>query len=164
MRIEGLRAAAAAAASADQGVPVITIDGTQKGASTLAPMRVFMRDIVGRTQGYGSLATALSAARNLSRGAERDALVVERGTNGVYQVHDAVWQYLNGRNQPPSYRAPFRHFAFEDGTFSAYSCVDNGQKIEVEPTGLLRAYDGITRWLVDGSRVLEATPEGGTGA
>jgi hypothetical protein len=162
MRIDGVQASHAATTT-NAGVPVITIDGTQKGASTAAPMRVFMQDIVGRTQGYGSLATALSAARNISRGTERTALVVERGSNGVYQVHDAVWQFLNGRNQPPSFKAPFRHFEFEDGTFSSYTCVDNGQKIEVEPTGLLRSYDGITRWLVDGSRILEATPEGGTG-
>src|SRR4051812_7227982 len=118
MRIDGTRPAVA-----DQGVPVITVDATQKGAAIAAPMRVFMRDIVGRSQGYGSLATALSAARNLSRGAERSALVVERGTNGVYQVRDAVWQYLNGRNQPPAFKAPFRHFEFEDGSFSTYSCV-----------------------------------------
>lgn len=146
-----------------EGVPVITVAGVDRARNEAAPMTVYARQNIGRDEGYGSLPSALAAARNLSRGTERAAVVVERGSSGAYQVREAVWRYLHGRNQPPADRAPFRHFHFEDGTFSAYTAWLAGRKIEVTAQDYYRAYDGVTRWLVDGRRVLEVTPEGGTG-
>jgi hypothetical protein len=142
------------------GVPVMTIDGVDKLANETAPMTVFTRANVGRFNGYGNLVTALSAARNLSRGADRSAVVVERNATGMYEVREAVWRYLWGRNEPPRDRAPYRHFHFEDGTFSEYTAWLGGRKVEVTARDYMRAYDGITRWLVDGSRVVEVTNTG----
>lgn len=147
-------------AASRQGVPVMTIDGVDKALGETAPMRVFTRANVGRFTGYGSLSTALSAARNLSRGADRSALVVQKGSSGVYEVREAVWQYFWGRNDPPADRAPFRHFHFEDGTFSQYTATLGGRRVEVNVRDTMRSYDGVTRWLVDGSRLFEVTDAG----
>lgn len=146
--------------TARQGTPVMTIDGVDKAVHQTAPMRVFTRANVGRFDGYASLATALSAARNLSRGADRSAVVVEKATTGVYEVREAVWQYFWGRNDPPRYRAPFRHFHFEDGTFSQYTAQHGDRRVEVTAGRWMTSYDGITRWLVDGSRVIEVAHTG----
>lgn len=143
------------------GIPVMQIDGADRLRGSSAPMRVFARDNVGRFSGYGSLHTALSAARNLSRGAERSAVVVQQRAGGGYEVLDAVWQYLWGQNNPPSDRAPFRHFHFEDGSLSQYTAWKSGEKIEVTAGNSGRSYDGITRWLVDGSIVAEVDHDGG---
>lgn len=137
------------------GVPVMTIAGVDKGIGEVAPMRVFTRAVVGRPVGYGSLAMALTAARNISRGEQRDAVVVERRNDGMYDVREAVWQLANA--QPGNSRAPFRHFRFEDGSFSQYTAWQDGRRIEVLAGGELHSFDPITRWLVDGSRLFEVT-------
>jgi hypothetical protein len=145
------------------GVPVATVNGVDRNRNETAPMTIFTRANVGRFDGYGSLPAALAAARNLSRGAERTAVVVERTDTGAYQVREAVWRYLWGRQDPPNDRAPYRHFHFEDGSFSAYTAWLGGRKIEVSAQDYYRSYDGAVRWLVDGSRVLEVTAQGGSG-
>jgi hypothetical protein len=144
------------------GVPVATISGIDRRHKEAAPMTVLTRATVGRFDGYGSLPAALSAARNLSRGADRSAVVVERTDTGAYQVREAVWRYLWGRNDPPN-SAPYRHFHFEDGTFSQYTARLGDKRIEVTARDWYRSWDGATRWLVDGARVLEITNEGGNG-
>jgi hypothetical protein len=146
-----------------QGVPVATVNGIDRERNETAPMTVFSRANVGRFDGYGSLPSALAAARNLSRGDKRPAVVVQRTDTGSYQVMEAVWRYLWGRQNPPTDRAPYRHFHFEDGSMSAYTAWLSGRKIEVEAQEYYRSYDGETRWLVDGSRVLEVTSQGGSG-
>lgn len=146
-----------------EGVPVVTVDGIDRISNGAAPMTVYARENVGRTDGYGSLNSALSAARNLSRGADRSAVVVEKTTTGAYQVREAVWRLAQRPDLTPADRIPYRHFDFEDGTFSSYTAWLGGQKVQVAAKDYYRAYDGITRWLVDGSRVLEVTPQGGTG-
>jgi hypothetical protein len=145
------------------GVPVATVNGIDRKRHETAPMTVFSRANVGRFDGYGSLPAALAAARNLSRGAERSAVLVQRTDTGSYQVLEAVWRYLWGRQDPPTDRAPYRHFHFEDGTFSDYTAWSAGRRIEVTAQDYYRSYDGVTRWLVDGSRVLEVTHQGGSG-
>lgn len=145
------------------GVPVATVNGVDRSTKHAAPMTVFTRATVGRFDGYGSLPAALAAARNLSRGAERSAVVVQRTDTGAYQVLEAVWRYLWGRQDPPADRAPYRHFHFEDGSFSDYTARLGGRKIEVAAQDWYRSWDGATRWLVDGSRVLEVTSQGGSG-
>ncbi len=149
-----------AATNTGQGVPVMTIDGRDRLSSQPAPMRVFTRANVGRHEGYGSISSALSAARNLSRGADRSAVVVQRTGTGHYEVRDAVWQLLQGVGALTADRVPFRHFHFEDGTFSRYTAAVSGRKVDVEAGDFMRAYDGVTRWLVDGSRVVEVTNDG----
>ena len=109
------------------GNPVMAIAGVDKGLGTTTSMRVLTRAEVGRFSGYGSLATAVSAAGNLSRGADRPAVVVGRRSDGMYEVREAVWQHAAGRNSPPDFRAPFRHFHFEDGSFSQYTARINGR-------------------------------------
>lgn len=145
------------------GVPVATVNGVDRKRNETAPMTVFSRATVGRFDGYGSLPAALAAARNISRGAERPAVVVQRTETGSYQVLEAVWRYLWGRQDPPADRAPYRHFHFEDGSFSEYTAWLGGRKIEVTAQDWYRSYDGATRWLVDGRRVLEVTSQGGSG-
>lgn len=147
-------------ASAAHGRPVLTIDGVDRASNQTAPMRVFAREPLGRYTGYGSLQTALSAARNLSRGDERPAVIVERVAQGEYQVFDAVWQYFWAPGAPTR-EMPMRHFRFEDGTPSQYTARRGNTRIEVTPTNYALSYDGITRWLVDGSRVAEVTQTGG---
>jgi hypothetical protein len=142
------------------GRPVIQVDGVDRARGETAPMRVFARGPVGRHTGYGSLHAALSAARNLSRGSDRPALVVERDTQGAYRVLDAVWQYLWAPGVP-SRATPMRHFHFEDGTPSQYTAWKGDQRIVVEARNHARSWDGLTRWLVDGSRVSEVTASGG---
>ena len=142
-------------AAARQGVPVMTIDGIDRVRNERAPMRVFTRETVGRFTGYGSLSTALSAARNLSRGADRSAVVVQKAATGVYEVREAVWQFAE-----PAERAPLRHFHFEDGTFSQYTAHLAGRRVEVVARDWMTSYDAATRWLVDGSRVVEVTQAG----
>jgi hypothetical protein len=161
MQISTMNAAAPISAAGTDGVPVMRIDGADRLRGTSAPMRVFTRENVGRFSGYGSLNTALSAARNLSRGSDRSAVVVQQRHGGGYEVLDAVWQYLHGTNNPPSDRAPFRHFHFEDGSLSQYTAWQAGEKIEVRAENSGRSYDGVTRWLVDGSRVAEVDHVGG---
>lgn len=151
------------AAAYRQGVPVMTVSGVDRSRNEDAPMRVYTRANVGRFNGYGSLTSALIAARNISRGADRSAVVVERSDTGAYQVREAVWRYLWGRQNPPQDRAPYRHFHFEDGSFSQYTAWRDGRRIEVTARDHYRSDDGITRWLVDGSRVLEVTAQGGDG-
>ncbi|MCW2928422.1 MAG: hypothetical protein JWM86_2390 [Thermoleophilia bacterium] len=146
------------------GMPVLTVAGVDKDRGAAAPMTVFTRESVGRFDGYGSLTAALTAARNLSRGAERDALVVQRTATGAYEVRDAVWRYADATSLGPDAKAPFRHFAFEDGSFSAYTMWRTpAERVEVVAKDYYQSNDAITRWLVDGSRILEVTPEGGTG-
>ena len=145
------------------GVPVATVNGVDRDRNETAPMTVFSRANVGRFDGYASLPAALAAARNLSRGPERSAVVVQRTETGSYQVLEAVWRYLWGRQDPPTDRAPYRHFHFEDGSFSDYTAWLAGRKIEVAAQDYYRSYDGATRWLVDGRRVLEVTSQGGSG-
>ncbi len=152
MRITGI--------AGHQGVPVITIDGRDRLSNATASMRVFTRDNVGRHEGYGSISSALSAARNLSRGADRSAVVVQRTLTGNYEVRDAVWQLLQGVGALAADRVPFRHFHFEDGSFSTYTAVVADRKVDVQASDSMRAYDGVTRWLVDGSRVVEVTSTG----
>jgi hypothetical protein len=147
-------------ATAAHGRPVLTIDGVDKASNQSAPMRVFARESLGRYNGYGSLQTALSAARNLSRGGERPAVVVERLAQGEYQVFDAVWQYFWAVGGP-SREMPMRHFRFEDGTASQYTAWRGDSRVEVTAKNYSRSYDGVTRWLVDGSRVAEITSAGG---
>ena len=160
MQIVAMNTIGPARSTTGQGVPVITIDGRDRLSNQTAPMRVFTRANVGRHEGYGSITSALSAARNLSRGAERSAVVVQRTGTGNYEVRDAVWQLLRGVGALEQDRAPFRHFHFEDGSFSAYTAWTSGRRIEVEAQGSMRAYDGAARWLVDGSRVFEVTNAG----
>lgn len=143
-----------------QGVPVITIDGRDRFSNESASMRVFTRANVGRHEGYGSISSALSAARNLSRGETRSAVVVQRTGTGNYEVREAVWQLLQGVAALAADRVPFRHFHFEDGTFSSYTAVVGDRKFDVRASDAMRAYDGVTRWLVDGSRVVEVTSTG----
>lgn len=145
--------------AARYGRPVLTIDGVDRVGGETAPMRVFAREPLGRHTGYGSLQTALSAARNISRGADRSAVVVER-VEGSYQVFDAVWQYFRGAGAP-NRQMPMRHFHFEDGTPSQYTAWRGGQRIEVTTRNHAVSYDGTTRWLVDGSRVAEVDKSGG---
>jgi hypothetical protein len=152
MRITGI--------AGHQGVPVITIDGRDRLSDDATPMRVFTRENVGRHEGYGSISSALAAARNLSRGADRSAVVVQRPSTGNYEVRDAVWQLLLGVDTLAADRLPFRHFHFEDGTFSSYTAIVADRKVQVQASGSMRAYDGVTRWLVDGSRVVEVTSTG----
>lgn len=147
-------------ATAGVGRPVLVINGVDKARNETAPMRVFARQSVGRYDGYGSLQTALSAARNISRGADRAAVLVERLDQGTYQVFDAVWQYFwSGGGS--SREIPMRHFRFEDGTLSQYTLRRNGERVEVTAKNYANSYDGETRWLVDGSRVAEVTHAGG---
>lgn len=153
--------AQAQSAAGRDGVPVMQIDGSDLARNETAPMRVFMRAHLGRSSGYGSLQTALSAARNISRGDARPAVIVQRGGTGAYEVREAVWQYFWGRNNPPLDRAPFRHFRFEDGSLSQYTAHLSGRRIAVTAKNWGRSYDGITRWLVDGSKVAEFTRAGG---
>ena len=150
------------ASSYRDGVPVATVNGVDRRTKQTAPMTVLTRSNVGRFDGYGSLPAALAAARNISRGEDRSAVVVERTDTGSYQVREAVWRYLWGRNSKPD-SAPYRHFHFEDGSFSEYTAWLGGRKIEVTAQDYYRSYDGATRWLVDGSRVLEVTNQGGNG-
>lgn len=163
MRIDAMTATSATAVNNRDGVRVMEIDGVDKSCNQTAPMSVYTRAIVGRFDGYGSLVTALTAARNISRGAERPAVVVERRAEGGYDVREAVWRYFWGANRPPSDRAPFRHFRFEDGSFSQYTALQGGRRVEVTARQYLRAFDGITRWLVDGNQVFEVTHQGGSG-
>jgi hypothetical protein len=71
-----------------------------------------------------------------------------------------VWQLLQGVGALALDRVPFRHFHFEDGTFSAYTAVVSDRRLDVQASDAMRAYDGVTRWLVDGSRVVEVTATG----
>lgn len=144
------------------GVQVMQIDGFDRARGEAAPMRVWMREQIGRFTGYGSLNTALTAARNLSRGAERAAVVVQQRDSGGYEVREAVWQYHHVNGRPAVDRAPFRHFHFEDGSLSRYTAWRADEKIEVTAQNFGRSTDGITRWLVDGSRVAELDAAGGS--
>ncbi len=147
--------------SARVGVPVMQVEGVDRARNETAPMRIFTRKNVGRFDGYGSLNSALAAARMLSRGDDRSAVVVQKGATGAYEVREAVWQYFWGRNNPPLDRAPMRHFHFEDGSLSQYTAHLGGRRIEVTAKNWGRSYDGVTRWLVDGRRVAEMTNAGG---
>lgn len=143
---------------AGAGMPAMTIGGVDAATNASAPMRVFTRQVVGRFDGYGSLATAISAARTLSRGTDRPALVVDRRDDGIYEIRDTVWQYLPGAIAGPGDRAPARHFHFEDGSFSQYTAWDAGRRVQVVVTGDIRSVDDEVRWLVDGARLFEVAP------
>jgi hypothetical protein len=148
------------AATAQYARPVLSVHAIDRDRGAPEPLRVFARDAVGRHTGYGSLNTALSAARNISRGADRSAVVVER-LEGVYQVFDAVWQVQWGHGVP-SRNAPMRHFHFEDGTPSRYTAWRDGAKVDIVAQNRADSLDDATRWLVDGSRVAEIGSDGGT--
>lgn len=138
------------------GVPVAVLAGADRATGSAAPMQVFTRGMVGRYDGYSSLATAVNAATRLSRGSDKAAVAITRGATGMYEVREAVWQLLGGRYAPPSERAYTRTFHFEDGTFSKYSAVRAGQPLDVVVDGTLASVTGSPVILVDGARVIEA--------
>jgi len=147
----------AAIASTQPGVPVAVLAGVDRLAGSAAPMQVFSRAVLGRFDGYSSLATAVNAAKRLSKGDDKAAVSITRGATGMYEVREAVWQLLGGRNIPPSERAYTRSFHFEDGTFSRYTAVQAGRPVDVMVTGVLSSVTGNPVILVDGARVIEAT-------
>lgn len=138
------------------GAPVATLAAVDRGTGASTPMAVYARDMVGRFDGYSSLATALTAAKRLSKGEDHAALAIVRGTTGMYEVREAVWQLLGARTSLPGDRAQARQFHFEDGTFSAYSAVVAGRRFDVSVLGTISSVTGAPVALVDGGRVLES--------
>jgi hypothetical protein len=139
------------------GTPFSTIAAVDRLTSSgqAVAMQVYTRASIGRFDGYGSVNSALSAARNMSRGAQRDAVAIVRRMDGRFDVREAVWRILNDGASAAGDKLPYRHFAFEDGTLSQYTGWIGGRRIEVEAPRLWsRSATMSAVAIVDGARLL----------